>query len=313
MDNLTHSLAGGLLGEMGLKRRSRFGMAGCILGANAPDIDVFAPRFFAVEGIAFHRGPTHALLGWPLLAIGIVAILGLVDRLTPGGEGALPFRPWPLLLVTFLSVLSHPFLDWLNTYGINLFAPFSAKWYAGDAIFIIDWVYWLLMILGISWSRGLTRRGIADPTRPARIMGLALAGYIALNLGASTRAEAQTTATLTAQGITPTMVVASPPPFLFWQRHMLWRDAATYGGGDYDVFHDRVTIEPQRAPLGLNDPRLAAAAARSRHVRGFLYWSRMPLVVVRDGRPYLTDQRFYGQILKIGLSDKRFDGFMVPL
>ena len=313
MDNLTHSLAGGLLGQMGLKRRSRFAMAGCILGANAPDIDVFAPRFLPVEGIAFHRGPTHAILGWPLLAIGIVAILWLIDRVKPGGEGTLPFLPLPLLGVTFLAVLTHPFLDWLNTYGINLLAPFSPKWQAGDAIFIIDWVYWLLMILGISWSRGLERRGIANPGRPARIMGLALAGYIALNLGVSTRAEAQTTAALTAQGISPAMVVASPPPLLFWQRHMLWRDAASYGGGDYDVFHDRVTIEPRRAPLGLTDPRLAAAAQRSRHIRGFLYWSRMPLVVTRDGKPYLTDQRFYGQVLKIGLSAKRFDGFLVPL
>ena len=319
MDNLTHSLAGALLGEMGLKRRSRFAMAGCILGANAPDIDVFAPRFLPVEGIAFHRGPTHAVIGWPLLAIGIVAILWLLDWLKPGEEASpeqaapLPFRPLPLLGVTFLAVLTHPFLDWLNTYGINLLAPFSPKWQAGDAIFIIDWVYWLLMILGIFWSRRLDRHGLANPGRPARIMGLALAGYIALNLGVSTRAEAQTTAALTAQGIRPTMVVASPPPFLFWQRRMLWRDATAYGGGDYDIFHDRVIIEPQRAPLGLADPRLAAAAARSRHIRGFLYWSRMPLVVTRDGKPYLTDQRFYGQILKIGLKPTRFDGFLVPL
>jgi len=122
MDNLTHSLAGGLLGQMGLKRRSRFAMAGCILGANAPDIDIFAPRFFPVQGIAFHRGPTHAVLGWPLLAASIVGLLWLYDRWRPAGEGALPFRPLALFWVTLLAVLTHPFLDWLNTYGINLFA-----------------------------------------------------------------------------------------------------------------------------------------------------------------------------------------------
>ncbi len=298
---------------MGLKRHSRFAMAACILGANAPDIDVFAPRFFDVQGIAFHRGPTHAILGWPLLALAIVGLLLLLDRMKPGGEGALPFRPGPLLGISFLAVLTHPFLDWLNTYGINLLAPFSSKWQAGDAIFIIDWVYWLLMILGISWSRGLERRGLADPGRPARLMGMLLAGYIALNLGITARAEAETARALEANGIRPAMVVASPPPFLFWQRRMLWRDAGEFGGGDYDVFHDRATIGPQRNPLDLADPRLAVAAARDPHVRGFLYWSRMPLVVIEGGRPFLTDQRFYGQTLKLGVKVKRFDGFMIPL
>ena len=61
MDNITHTLAGGLLAEMGLRRRSRFAFAACLLGANAPDIDVFAPLFFPVEGISFHRGPVHAV------------------------------------------------------------------------------------------------------------------------------------------------------------------------------------------------------------------------------------------------------------
>ena len=298
---------------MGLKRRSRFGMAACILGANAPDIDVFAPRFFDVQGIAFHRGPTHALLGWPLLALGIVGLLWLIDRLGPGGDGALPFRGGPLLFVTFLAVLTHPFLDWLNTYGINLLAPFSPKWQAGDAIFIIDWVYWLLMIVGISRSRRRERLAIADPGHPARVAGILMAVYIALNLGVTTRAEAKTAATLEASGIRPAMVVASPPPLLFWQRRMLWRDAAVFGSGDYDIFHDRVTIDLARTPLGLNDPRLAAARVRDAHVRGFLYWSRMPLVIERDGRPFLTDQRFYGQNLVIGGKVRRFDGFLIAL
>ena len=118
---------------------------------------------------------------------------------------------------------------------------------------------------------------------------------------------------LAAEGIRPAMVVASPPPLLFWQRRMLWRDAGSFGSGDYDVFHDRVTIAPARTPLGLGDPRLAVARARDPHVRGFLYWSRMPLVIERDGWPFLTDQRFYGQNLVIGGTVRRFDGVMIPL
>ena len=97
LDNITHTLAGALLGQMGLKRRSRFAFAACLLGANAPDIDVFAPLAFPVDGIEFHRGPLHGVFAWPILAAAIVAILWLLDRLRPGGPDALPFRARPLV------------------------------------------------------------------------------------------------------------------------------------------------------------------------------------------------------------------------
>ena len=52
-------------------------------------------------------------------------------------------------------------------------------------------------------------------------------------------------------------------------------------------------IKPGVQPLGLGDPLLAQARARDEHVRAFLVWSRMPVVVRLDGHRYLTDQRFY--------------------
>ena len=36
--------------------------------------------------------------------------------------------------------------------------------------------------------------------------------------------------------------------------------------------------------------------ARDPHIRAFLVWSRMPLVVEQGGRAYLTDQRFYASV-----------------
>src|SRR3954447_12782348 len=172
---------------MGLKRRSRFAFAACLLGANAPDIDVFAPLAFPVDGIEFHRGPLHGVFAWPFLAAAIVIILWLVGRWKPRGPDALPFRPAPLFVVAFLAVLTHPFLDWLTTYAIALLAPFSWHWTSGDAIFIIDWVYWLLMAIGIIWSSVRWRRGARHPGWPAQLMGLLMLGYIAFNLGESAR------------------------------------------------------------------------------------------------------------------------------
>jgi inner membrane protein len=295
LDNITHTLAGALLGEMGLKRRSRFAYAACLLGANAPDIDVFAPLILPVQGISFHRGPVHGIFAWPILAAAIVGILWLVDRLKPRGEGALPFRAGPLFVVALLAVLTHPFLDWLTTYAIALFAPADWHWYSGDAIFIVDWVYWVLMIAGILWSARRWDKDAPNAGRPAQIAGLLMLAYIAVNLAESSWAERTTADRLRRRGIQPTLVVASPPPLAFWRRSMAWRSADRWGSGALD-FESGLTIDSGSQPLGLGDPRLAAAEQRDAHVRAFLAWARMPIVVGLGGRVFLTDQRFYGAL-----------------
>ena len=317
MDNITHTLAGALLGQMGLKRRSRFAFAACLLGANAPDIDVFAPIAFPVDGIEFHRGPLHAVFAWPFLAAGIVGILWLVDLVKPRRENTLPFRAGPLFFVAFLAVLTHPFLDWLTTYAIAIFAPLSWHWYSGDAIFIIDWVYWLLMIAGISWSAWRWRRHLTNPGLPAQVAGILMLAYIAFNLGESRRLESATTELLKARGLQPTLVVASPPPLAFWRRTMLWRTSDRYGSGHFDPVAG-LSIDRASEPLHLDDPRLVAARLRDQHVRAFLVWSRMPLVVENGGRAYLTDQRFYSTLrasdVPTAVRDRiRAHAFLLPL
>jgi inner membrane protein len=295
LDNITHTLAGGLLAQMGLKRRSRFAFAACLLGANAPDIDVFAPIAFPVDGIEFHRGPLHAIFAWPFLAAAIVGLLWLVDRVKPRRPDALPFRPGPLFLVAFLAVLTHPFLDWLTTYAIALFAPLSWHWYSGDAIFIIDWVYWLLMIVGISWSAIRWRRSMPNAGRPAKVAGAIMLAYIGVNLAESAYVENSTVAELRRRGIEATLVVAGPPPFAFWERNIQWRSVDRFGSGTFDLAQG-LLIDPSSAPLNLDDPALAAAARTQSHVRAYLVWSRMPIVVRVDGHSYLSDQRFYGPL-----------------
>jgi len=317
LDNITHTLAGGLLAQMGLKRRSRFAMAACLLGANAPDIDVFAPLAFPVDGIEFHRGPLHAVFAWPFLAAGIVAILWALDRLRPAPDGAIPLRAGSLFVIALLAVLTHPFLDWLTTYAIALLAPVSWRWSSGDAIFIIDWVYWLLMFVGISWSATRWRRGAPRAGLPAQVAGLLMLGYIGFNLGESARVEDAAVATLRARGIIPTLVVASPPPFAFWDRTILWRNAERFGSGSYD-YRNGLIIDPGSEPLGLDNPKLAEAKAASRHVRAFLVWSRMPIVVSQDGRSYLSDQRFYGPLRTRSVPGRvraffRTHAFLIPL
>jgi len=309
-------LAGGLLGQMGLKRQSRFAMAACLLGANAPDIDVFGPLVLPVDQIMFHRGPVHSVFAVPILAGALTGLLWLLNWVWPNSKGP-PFRPGALFLVSLITVASHPFLDWLTTYAIALFAPVSWHWYSGDAIFIVDWVYWLLMIAGIVWSSWRWRRNLPHSGRPAQIAGILLAAYIGFNLAESAFAEHSAANALRSHAIEPALVVASPPPFAFWERAILWRSADRWGSGWYDPAQG-LTLDPGSQPTNLDDAKLAEAEAANRHVRAFLVWSRMPIVVRLDGHTYLTDQRFYRPPLPGFVSRKlRFSlgkhNFMVPL
>ena len=78
MDNFTHSLVGWTLGQTGLKRKTRKGLAALILGANAPDIDLFF-GWVPWAPLAMHRGITHSLtVGiWvlPVLLAGAAVVL----------------------------------------------------------------------------------------------------------------------------------------------------------------------------------------------------------------------------------------------
>ena len=201
-----------------------------------------------------------------------------------------PIKVGGLLLACFIGVLSHPLLDLMNTYGVRLFEPPSHRWFYGDVLFIIDPWIWIAIIIGLELSWRSEQRG-SDWRMPAIGAFGAVIAYIAFNAGISARAVAATTPVVA--GIDqPRMIVAGEVPLTFWKRQVLWRGDRLAGSADYDGLTGRLRLVPKVLALGLNDPRLAAAAKVDGVVRNFLFWSRMPMVIVRDGRAYLSDQRF---------------------
>lgn len=75
MDNLTHSLVGALIGQMGLKRKTGLAMPTLIIAANIPDIDAVATLLGGHQHLAIRRGITHgpiAMVVLPLLLWGIM-------------------------------------------------------------------------------------------------------------------------------------------------------------------------------------------------------------------------------------------------
>ncbi len=170
------------MGEAGLKRSTPLGMATLVIGANLPDVDGFAYVFGDnVSALAFRRGWTHGVLAVAVLPLALAGATLAFDRLVRRRRrpGATPARFRPLLLLAFLSVLSHPLLDFLNTYGVRFLAPFSWRWFYGDALFIVDPWIWLVLAAGIGLSRLRQRRGLERPQFPARV-ALAVAGAYVL-------------------------------------------------------------------------------------------------------------------------------------
>ena len=289
MDNLTHSLAGALLGQIGLKRLSGRAMPTLIIAANLPDIDAVA-AVVGPSGLALRRGITHGPIALLLLPLVLTALVVAWDRWRPR-PAAPPVRPAALLLLAYIGILSHPALDWLNSYGIRLLEPFSSRLFAGDTLFIIDLWLWIALIAGVWLSLRRERAGRSDATRPAIAAFAAICAYIFANGLITGQAERAATRQLAQDGTAPSLVVASPVPVKFWRREMLWRDETRYGDGRFNLAHGPTGLGPS-APIRIDDPRLAALATRP-DVAAFLFWSRMPIVVDDEaGRAFLTDQRF---------------------
>ena len=169
MDNLAHTLVGAALGQAGLKRKTGLGMATLMIAANLPDLDVIGLAFG--ENLAWRRGWTHGPLALVILPLLLAWIMVAYDRWQARRgkrpEGRLPVRFKWVLALAYIGALTHPLLDFLNTYGIRCLMPFSERWFYGDALFIIDLWLWSALGLGIWLSRRRERAGRVSPGFPA--------------------------------------------------------------------------------------------------------------------------------------------------
>lgn len=146
MDPIAHTLFGATLAETRLKALTHLAIPALILGANAPDIDAITMLVDRDLSLGFRRGWTHGVIAMFVLPAVLTVLLLLFDRISAKVLGQAPrAKPGFLFLLSFLAVLSHPLLDWLNTYGVRLLMPFDSAWFYGDALFIVDPWVWLLM------------------------------------------------------------------------------------------------------------------------------------------------------------------------
>jgi inner membrane protein len=288
MDNITHSLVGWTLGETGLKRKTRKGLAALILGANAPDIDVFL-GWVPWAPLATHRGFAHSFFGGVLnLPPMLAGLLWLLDcwqvrRGKTFKSGPDMHFGW-LLALSYISCITHPLLDWQTSYAIQLFAPFSYRWYHNDSLFIVD--PWILLGLGFAiWlSRRWEGQGRNDWRKPAIVAAGALLLYIGAN-GVLT-AHAVEVPLRSAPHARPDAMVASPAPALFWRRSLIWRQDHGIWRGDYDPFVSWSKLTDYSGPIadGMTDPLARRALLTTPELAHFRRWSILPMTSVTRSR-----------------------------
>jgi inner membrane protein len=286
VDNLCHTLVGAACGEAGLKRRTALGNVTLMIAANLPDVDVLVFAT-AMPSVAFRRGWTHGVLAQLLLPVMLAAVMTAIGR-----RSAARFAP--LLLLSYVGVLSHVGLDLLNNYGVRLLMPFSGRWFYGDAVFIVD--VWIWLALGI----GVWRSARGGDVRPAR-RALAIATVYVLAMVISARfgrgivGEEWRAAHGTAA---PALMVG--PGFLNPLERQVIIDA-----GDHYVtgrlrFPDRVDLDRQAIPKRDDDPAVERARATDRRFQAVLTWARFPYYEVeRHGRRTvvtLRDARFGSRV-----------------
>lgn len=284
MDNLTHSMAGWALGQAGLKTTTRKGLAALILGANMPDIDVFfghAPW----DPLAIHRGFTHGLVGGVVLMPPILAgLLWLLDRWQLGHDkqfkSGLPMRFGWLVALSYLAAATHPLLDLLTTYSVQLLSPFSNLWFHADGLFIIDLWIWLLLAISIGISKQREQKGKKWRRAPQAAIGIILA-YIGLNLLITDRANAAVRQWAGERSVNA--IFASPPPVAFWRRGLVWREDGCYRRSHYDPLNGGFSPVSECQPTNMDVPLVREAIRRDARLRKFLKWSILPQAeVVRE-------------------------------
>lgn len=285
MDNLTHSLVGALIGQAGLKRRTGLAMPVLIIGANIPDVDGACMVLGDMQQLALRRGLTHGPVAWVLLPLLLAGLLYGWDRwqarrgTRPAGRASVHFG-W-LLALAFIACLSHPALDWMNTYGVRLLEPFSSRWFHGDVLFIADPWLWLGMGFAMWLSRRRETTEGSNWQRPARIALAGVLGYIGLNSGITWLAEHKARS----NAPYPAVAIAAEVPIAFWQREMVTGS----GDGLWQVGAQ------QRGDTPLARCDLAAAARTSPAVKNFLFWSLAPFVERSADGWLLRDARYAGQ------------------
>ncbi len=278
MDNLTHTLIGVGMARAGLA--ARYGRGTTLLlavASNAPDVDTFWTMWDGWSRFLDRRTHSHAFVAWPALA----ALLAVAFR------PLCPRLPWRALFgMSLLGIAGHVFFDYVNSFGVVVFWPFSRARPELGWIFIIDLAVWGIL-LGAATLAPFGR----FPERVWRWALAALGGYVVLCGACRAAAEVRVRRELVREGLSSAELRLFPEPL---GPHRF--RAAVRAGPAWDVYLVHVLSgrleRAGAAPTDDGDPRVEEVRSsplgrRLEHFMAAPVWRRRP-----DGTVEVRDLRF---------------------
>jgi inner membrane protein len=120
------------------------------------------------------------------------------------------------------------------------------------------------------------------------VPAIAAAAALMLYIGANgiLTAQAVEVPVRSAPHARPDVMVASPPPGLFWRRNLIWRQDHAIWRGDYDPFVSWNELVDYSGPVpdGMTEPLARRALATTADLARFRRWSILPMASVLRGR-----------------------------
>jgi membrane-bound metal-dependent hydrolase YbcI (DUF457 family) len=194
MDTITHGLTGWLISRaIPSDSGRREATAAVVVGSLLPDADNVTSLLGSEMYLRLHRGVSHGFAG---IAVTSLLIALLLYR----------FGKWKdlkkLYLLALLGQLSHVALDLLNSYGTQIFQPFTDARVSFDLLFVVDLLFTGIIVTGLLLSR---RR-----SAPAQAAIIGLCVYVGFATFLHFRAEDAVRSAAERQGVRVVSASALP-------------------------------------------------------------------------------------------------------
>ena len=196
-------------------------LVGGLLGT-VPDLDVLYPLEDPIDSFTLHRGPTHSFfvqaVATPLFAEGI---LRLFKGFREAGISASRLRVY---LGVYLIFVTHSLIDGITIYGTRVFWPIFPEPLGVGAMFIIDPIYSIPLVVMTLWALIQSRWG----PRIAKALAVSLiftTGYMGWSLIGQQIAESRAIAYV--GGLKEgdrVLTIAGPFTTLFWKTILIRDD-----------------------------------------------------------------------------------------
>ena len=301
MDPVTHLMTGAALARAGFNRKAAYATLAMTLAAEAPDLDVLWRFRGPVAAFEHHRGWTHSLIGLPVLAAVVVAVIWAGDRLgapfttrflrhewdaRKHHEGSPPVRWGLLYLFSLVALASHLLMDWTNNYGIRPLFPFHPRWIAGSFVAIFDPIIFLLLLMALvaPWLFGLVTSEIGARRQPFRGRGWATVALVGIVLmwtlrGWERQQALGIAASADSSGAQALRVWADPSMFSPFRWQTIVETPAAYRLATVNTLTGEFDSDAQADVFYKPPATLATLAARRSWLgQAYLDWSIFPLV-----------------------------------